>query len=90
MLKINNLVELMVIVNTKLKRKIPNGTVFEYKNNCFVVKRIGTACVECCDISDDFDNEIGINNCRRSCPFERYNGAVKLSEIETLILKNKE
>lgn len=90
MLKITNLAELMDIVNTKLKHKIPNGTVFEYKNNCYIVERIGAACVERCDISNDFDNEIGINKCRRNCPFARYNGAVKLSEIETLILKNKE
>lgn len=98
MLKINNLVELMDIVNIKLKHKIPNGTVFEYKNNCYIVERasdVSTMCSKGCNIRNDFNNdigesELGINSCHEECPFGCYSIAVKLSEIETLILNDKE
>lgn len=98
MLKIKNLVELINMVDIKLKHEIPNGTVFEYKNNCYIVKQasnVDTMCSKECDIRNDFNNDIGkseldINKCHEECPFGCYAIAVKLSEIETLILKNEE
>lgn len=98
MLKIKNLVELIDIANVELEHDIPDGTVFEYKNNCYIVKQasnVNTMCRKECDIRNDFNNDIGkseldINKCHEECPFGVKSVAVKLSEIETLILKNKE
>lgn len=99
MLKIKKLVELIDIANVELEHDIPDGTVFEYKNNCYIVKRVlknfDESCREYCDIEKDFDNDIeksdvSLHNCGDNCPFGWYSAAIKLSEIETLILKNKE
>lgn len=98
MLKINNLVELIDMANILPKRKIPNETVFEYKNNCYVIKKVLKSmetCIDYCYLKEDFDNDIEksdicMHNCGDNCPFGWYSVAVKLSEIETLILKNKE
>lgn len=39
MLKVNKLIELMDIADQN-KADIPIGTIFEYKNNCYVVKKV--------------------------------------------------
>ncbi|MFR4519031.1 MAG: hypothetical protein ACLT40_03595 [Fusobacterium sp.] len=94
MLKINNLVELIDIANVELEHDIPDGTVFEYKNNCYVVKYMGINHIGCkgCDIKEDFEEELKYDpfDCGDDCPFGYWAVPTKLSEIETLILKNKE
>lgn len=99
MLKINNLVELIDIADVELEHDIPDGTVFEYKSNYYVVKKtlenFSVNCTEYCDLKEDFKNDIinsgnRFNTCGDYCPFGIKSVAVKLSEIETLILKNKE
>lgn len=95
MLKINNLVELIDIANVELEHDIPDGTMFEYKNNFYIVKRIfescSLVCTNHCDLKEDFENDI-VNShnclyaCSDDCPFGTKSVAVKLSEIEALIL----
>lgn len=98
MLKINNLAELIDMANVELEHDIPDGTIFEYKNNYYIIKQAldcNTMCSKGCDIRNDFDNDIEksdikLHHCSDDCPFGIKSVAVKLSEIETLILKNKE
>lgn len=99
MLKIKNLIELMDIADMELEHDIPDGTVFEYKNNCYIVKRIfgncDAICTEQCNLKKLFADDIEksdtfLHECIDNCPFGIKSVAVKLSEIETLILKNKE
>lgn len=95
MLKITNLVELMDIADVELQHDIPDGTLFKYKNNCYVVKRVlekvDKICSQYCDLREDFDDdieksEVNIDSCGSNCPFGWHSAAVKLSEIEALVL----
>lgn len=92
MIEVTNLYQL-VELNYLQKNKIQKGTLFKYKGNVYQVKRFGDVlkiCRENCEVLDDFNNDLNkekINKlCKDVCPFEFNTGAVKVSEIEALIL----
>ena len=90
MLKVNKLIELIEIANEQQK-DFPIGTIFEYKNNLYVVKKTNEETInrKGCELEKEFLEELKYESfgCGDECPFGYLAVPVKLSEIETLILK---
>lgn len=91
-LKIDNLFSLVTMAE-KNNNSIQKGTFFLYDGDLYNVVDFDSTihtCSEFCDLEGIFDKELIKNNigtsCGEHCPFNWNNLAIKLSEIEKMIL----